>query len=358
MVTACSVPMGALAARYGGDGEPVPAASERTPTTEAHDVASAPRPTAEPTRTPRPDPTVRSTTTDRPRRPTSEPTRETTPTPDPEPERAPGTPDSDGTRCAASVLPEGGTERRALHAADERYGTLDAVRVFETVPSPWPGRAGLPGRDVIVSLKMTPSEVLGGRYDERLREWFRNAPRDREIYWSLHHEPEDNVQNGEFTTEQFRRAWQRVADLADTSDHPKLYATLILMDWTLDPRSGRDWREYYVEQDVDVLAFDVYNHGRDQDPPEYYSAEKQLSTIVRTAREAGKPFGIAELGSIRLPDDHDGSGRAAWITDLTTYLEKNDALWVAYFDIDHSEESDYRLRDEPSIAAWREFCAR
>ncbi|HEY6740210.1 MAG TPA: hypothetical protein VI076_15310, partial [Actinopolymorphaceae bacterium] len=92
------------------------------------------------------------------------------------------------------------------------------------------------------------------------------------------------------------------------------------------------------------------------DPPTYYSAEKQLSTIVETAKEAGKPFGIAELGSVKVEGDSSGEGRAAWIRDLTSYLIEHDALWATYFDIDHDADSDYRLRDRPSIDAWRDFC--
>ena len=358
-MAAGSVPAAAFAIRYVPEHEPVPATAERAAThDEQRKLTSAsrtPTPTPEPTAAPVPEPTANSTATGEPTPRTPDPTPERAST-SPEPTRQP--PIDQGTRCAASVLPEGGTEQTAIEEADDRYGTLDAVRVFERVPSAWPGRAGLPERDVIVSLKMTPDQVLGGRYDERLRDWFRNAPTDRVIYWNLHHEPEDNVENGEFSTEQFRQAWQRMAEFARESDHPKLYSTLILMDWTLDPLSERDWRDYYVPGDVDVLAFDVYNHGQKEDPQRYLGAEEQLSRIVQTAREVDKPFAIAELGSVRLPDDSDGTGRAAWIADLTAYLEEHDALWVAYFDIDHAPGMDFRLRDEASIAAWRDFCDR
>lgn len=309
-------------------------------------------PSASPSPWPSTSPTPSPSRTSKPKPdPTPSPSR--TPKPDPKP--------ADGTLCAASFLPENGeSSTGALARADERYGGLEAVRVFYTEPDPWPeSRAGTPGRPVIVSLKLNPEDVNAGKHDASVRNWFRTAPRDRDIYWSLHHEPEDNVDQGEFDTGEYRTAWRRLAKLADASGSPRLYATLILMDWTLDSRSGRNWRSFYAGDDViDVLGFDVYNHGWKQDTPTYYSAEKQLSTIVATARRVGKPFGIAELGSVRIPGDAAGTGRARWLRNMTAYLERHDALWAAYYDIDYDGDSDYRLRDTASVAAWREFCSR
>lgn len=303
--------------------------------------------------------------------PTPEPEGEppTGPDDDPSPRPNPDPAPNHETLCATSFLPEDGeSSASALARSDRRYGGLDAVRVFYEEPDPWPqSRAGTPNRPVIVSLKLHPREVNAGAYDDTVRRWFRTAPRDIDIYWSLHHEPEDNVEDGEFDPAEFRTAWHRLSRIADQverstasedSGAPRLHATLILMDWTLDPRSGRNWRDYYPGDDViDVLGFDVYNHGWQQSPPEYYGAEKQLGTIVDLARRVGKPFGIAELGSVRIPGDPAGIGRALWLRHMTGYLQRHDALWAAYYDIDYDSDSDYRLRDEPSIAAWRDFCA-
>jgi len=261
--------------------------------------------------------------------------------------------------CGVSYLPEDGQSYAdGLAAAERRYNGLDMLRIFEWEPSPWPGRAGDFGGTVVLSMKLKPKAVLAGKHDAAVRSWFQNAPRDQDIYWSLHHEPEDNLEKGEFTSEEYKAAWRRLAAMADATGNPRLRATLILMDWTLDPRSGRDWRDFYAGDDViDVLAFDVYNHGYKDDPPQYLSAEYQLRYIVDLADRLNKPFGIAELGSVLIEGDRSGEGRAAWLRDMIGYLDKHDALWVSYFDIDHAENADYRLRDEPSVAVWREFCS-
>jgi hypothetical protein len=269
-------------------------------------------------------------------------------------------PPPSGTLCGASYLPEGSeTATDALAAEDRRFGDLRMARIFYAVPSAWPGRAGKAARTVVVSFKLDPRAVNAGEHDAVLRKWFLEAPRDRDIYWSLHHEPEENIENGEFTAAEYREAWRRLDGFASAASNPRLRATLILMDWSIDSRSGRHWRDYYPGGDViDVLAFDVYNHGWKQDPQVYYSAEKQLSAIVTMAKAVGKPWGLAELGSIRLASDPSGSGRAAWLRDLTSYATKHKALFVSYFDIDYAEGFDYRLRDDAAIAAWRDFCDR
>ena len=64
------------------------------------------------------------------------------------------------------------------------YGGMEVVRVFYPgLPSKWPGRAGEVGGSVVVSFKANPSDVLAGRHDAYLAEWFRTAPRDRDIWW-------------------------------------------------------------------------------------------------------------------------------------------------------------------------------
>jgi hypothetical protein len=63
-----------------------------------------------------------------------------------------------------------------------------------------------------------------------------------------------------FTAQQFRQAWQRIAGLAMQANNARLRATLILMGWSVDSASGRNWRDYYPgRQYVDVLGWDLYN---------------------------------------------------------------------------------------------------
>jgi hypothetical protein len=264
------------------------------------------------------------------------------------------------TLCGASWQAElpGETYQQAYQRLDAAYGGLDLTRVFYGgLPDNWPGKVNTSGRPMNISFKAAPRAVLAGTHDAYLRAWFRAAPRDRDIYWTYYHEPEDNVAAGEFTAADYRPAWQRLSRLADEAGNPRLRATLILMGWSLDARSGRNWRDYYPGRDaIDVLGWDNYNDAARRGV--YGSPESIFGDIVATSRGEGLPFAIAETGSGIVGGDT-GAGRAAWLRSIVNYLRAAGALYVSYFDIDWRPHGtfDYRLRDAASVAAWREFCS-
>jgi hypothetical protein len=167
-----------------------------------------------------------------------------------------------------------------------------------------------------------------------------------------YHEPEDNIENGEFSASEYRSAWRRIAGLADRTGNPRLWATLVLMCYSVNPGSGRNWRDYYPGGDViDVLGWDCYNHGHRKG--EYAAPQNIYAKSIEISRAAGKPFGYAEMGSVLLPGDN-GTGRAAWLRSVASYLNSQGPLWVSYFDT--KLDVDFRLLDGPSQRAWMSFC--
>lgn len=260
------------------------------------------------------------------------------------------------TLCGVGFIPKSGeTYAQGVTRVDNLYGGLEAFRTFYTgAPAAWPGNAGKAGRTVVVSFKYNPKEILGGSRDSYLRNWFAQAPRDRDVYWVYYHEPEDNIEAGVFTAADYRAAWRRIAGLADAAGNPKLHATLVLMDWSVFPQSGRKWKDYYAGSDViDVLGWDVYNFNFTD--PKYPDAATMVNRVATVSKAEGKPWGIAELGTAKLPGDTSGSGRAAWLTAAGNASIKGGALWVTYFDVDFTR-ADWRLLDAPSQKAWRGFC--
>lgn len=273
-------------------------------------------------------------------------------------DRAPGTGSSGRILVGANVeVQSGETWKEANARADATYGPLAMHRVFyPDLPPPWPGsRAEGGGRTVVVSFKAQPRDILNGRHDDELSEWFATAPRDRDVYWVYYHEPEDNIEAGEFNAADYRAAWRRLAELADRADHPRLYATLVLMCWTLESGSGRDWRDYYPGGDViAVLGWDCYNSAG-QRGGYYIDPAERFETAIAVSREAGKPWGVAELGSELIEGDESGEGRGTWLRKIGDYLSSHahPPLWVAYFD--STVAGDYRLLDRPSQRAWQQF---
>jgi hypothetical protein len=205
-------------------------------------------------------------------------------------------------------------------------------------------------RPVVVSFKALPQTILSGADDAVLQHWFDTAPTNVPIYWSYWHEPEDNIAAGQFTAEEYRAAWVHIAALAANAHNPELHATLILMAWTADPHSGRNWQDYYPGSTViDTMGWDAYNTGWSNGS--YNSPAEVYGNAIAVSKQLGKPFGFAETGSHLVPGD-DGTGRAAWLRNTAAYLEAQGASWVCYFD--STVGGDFRLLDAPSQTAWRD----
>lgn len=267
--------------------------------------------------------------------------------------KAPGTGESaESTLFGTNVFRRpGDTFHRALARQRAAYGGLNVVRVFYPgLPAQWPGLAGASGGPVVVSFKATPGDVLAGRHDAYLERWFASVPTDRTVWWTYWHEPEDDIAAGMFSAADYRAAWRHLAALAEEARNPRLKPTLILMCWTLVPGSGREWNDYYAGDSViDALGWDCYNAGarlgRYRDPERMFSAVAEVSAAV------GKPWGIAELGSLLVKADG-GARRARWLRDCAVWLRRGGASWVSYFDAPVGGE--YRLFDEASRKAWRD----
>jgi hypothetical protein len=261
------------------------------------------------------------------------------------------------TRYGASFQAGNGKGYAAgLARADRTLGHLDFVRVFYPgAPDPWPGKA--PGRNVVVSFKLPPAEVISGAYDTSMRRWFAKTPHNIDVYWSYWHEPENNVQDGTFTPAEFKAAFTHLDRLADQADNPRLKSTVILMAYSLGPQSGRNWRTYLPDPaHVDVLAWDVYN--RPTPAAGYQPPAELLGAAMRASRSIGKPFAVPELGSTIAPGDQ-GSGRAEWLRRMGAYLDQHHALFVCYFDLLwNNGKSDYRLQDTASVQAWKAISAQ
>jgi hypothetical protein len=252
-----------------------------------------------------------------------------------------------------AVVAKRGTEGfdQALSRQDAAYSRMPISRVFYTgAPQAWPGNAGLSGRPVVVSFSYNPADVLLGTYDAAITKWFKTAPTTYDVYWAYIHEPEDNIERGEFTATQYRDALTRVAGLAAKANNPHLRPTLILMCWTLGPDSGRDWHNYYPGPGVvRYAAFDCYNYfGR---TGSYVAPDQLFARVLDFGTSTGIPWGIAEVGSVTTAADTTGTGRAAWLRSVGHFLAGK-ALFVNYFDVKLSV--DYRLLDSASQSAWKE----
>lgn len=246
------------------------------------------------------------------------------------------------------------TFAQSMARQDANYDDTEVVRLFDPgMPVSWSKRAPyIEDKTISISFRPDPAEVLTGQHDAALLNWFNAAPSDQPIYWTYFHEPEPKIAAGEFTAAQYRAAWARIAKLADQACKPNMHATLILTGWTANPRSNRDWRDYYAGDSViDVLGWDPYNDATSQEGPKSYaSPESIFGNVVEISKNAGKPFAIGETGTRLIPTDPNGTQRAEWLKDVARYLDNEGALFVAYWD--SKTFADFRLLDSASRDSW------
>jgi hypothetical protein len=244
-----------------------------------------------------------------------------------------------------------------LAQADGQFGGLRIVRVYlpmsDTLPG-WSDPRLAVDAPIVVSFKDNPLRIRSGLRDVELRAWFAAAPKDRDVYWSFYHEPEDNADDGEFLASDYVLAWQHLAAIARSVHNPRLHSTLILSAWSLNPASNRTWKDYYPGSDaVDLLAWDVPNTGLRKGV--YTDPATLFDPVIAASKSVGRPWGVAEWGSPLVPGD-DGSDRAAWLVQVSNFLQRQGAAFALWFNSDVG--GDARLRDAPSIAAFRAIVDR
>jgi hypothetical protein len=244
------------------------------------------------------------------------------------------------------------------HAAFRRdtaeFGHLPMVHTYyDGLPSAdaWTrGLSGIAKSAVIVSFNAQPSAVLSGHDDKVLSHFFDTAPAGRTIYYSYVHEPESQIEHGQFSAASYRAAWAHVVRLADDAHKPNLHSMLILTAYDLKPGAHRNWKEYLPGGGIiSTLGWDAYpSYGaRKLVPPAQF-----MGPAVAASKAAGLPFGFAEFGVT------DQKGRPAWLTKVGDYVISSGARFGVLFDSQPRGCPPLTLTDRPSIAAWRAVISR
>lgn len=269
---------------------------------------------------------------------------------------APPLPEQDRTLFGTSVSTSSKLLHESLADEESRFGPMSVIRTFDPHLPPegsWSRREEAIGsRMLVTSFRMAPQEVLAGQYDAGLRHYFRTAPKDPLILWSYIHEPEPLINSGEFTAEQYRAAFRHVVRLAGEQCRANLFPTMILTGWTAEPDSERNWRDYYAGDDyVSVVAWDPYNSATSQ-PTKYDTPHNLYRAVAKASRQSGKPWGIAETGSVRVQGDG-GERRGQWLSRIGQWFADQGASFVTYFQ--STRDGEFLLLDDPSVAAWRKW---
>jgi FlgD Ig-like domain len=242
-----------------------------------------------------------------------------------------------------------------LSQATSQFGHMPIIRVFYPgLPSPdaWTtGAAGINSSAVIVSFNAMPGAILSGADDAALSHFFDTAPTGHPIYYSYYHEPEPHIADGEFSLSDYKAAWTHIVSLANSAHNADLQSTLILTSWTVNPASGRNFRDYLPGGGIiSTLGWDAYPAGTVENrDPQLTPPASFMGPEVAAAKSVGLPFGFAEfaLGT--------ANGRPGWLTEVGSYLASSGAEFGTLFN--SSGFPSMKLNDGASIAAWRSVVA-
>ena len=190
----------------------------------------------------------------------------------------------------------------------DNFGALDLTRTYSSgQPGGWnwsnvpnDAKAGMGSTSYVswYSFKLSAqsqSLLAGGTSAGKtalltdIRGFFASIPTNYRVLISVHHEPEDNVQNGDFTAADWR-AWNEAimaqcvaAREARSTNKNWLKFSTCLMGWTFDTDSGRNPENYRVDS-VDMWGYDAYKLGTQRFSAQY-------------AIDHGKAWGYGEVGN-------------------------------------------------------------
>lgn len=203
------------------------------------------------------------------------------------------------------------------------------------------------GPPVVVSFKFLPQEVVSGKHDSALTTWFNSIPVTRLVWWSYFHEPENDIEVGSFTAEQYRAAWDHLITIAPK--RPTLVPTLILMRYTLSIPSKRNVSSYVSEKlktvGNGVLAWDSYLTGN-------LTIKDVVDAPAAVSASYGLGFAIAEVST------KDATKRDQFVNELIPSAKAAGAQFVTWFESNKTglgiNETDWRLKtNTQGAASWK-----
>lgn len=166
-------------------------------------------------------------------------------------------------------------------------------------------------------------------------------PKDR---WCYYHEPEDNVESGQWTAQEWRDRFTHLISIADNDpEWAKLKRGPILMQWTLDPKSGRQFEDYVIPG-ADWYGWDVYTKPGD------------IGVAYARCREASQSVGanwlIAEAG-LKDPNLCGPEATASYVSQASGIARELGAKAWLYYDALMSSGHDFRLNTQVEYDAMR-----
>jgi hypothetical protein len=205
----------------------------------------------------------------------------------------------------------------------------------------------------LVSFKVVGSwrSLADGRHDQWLDEILEaldslHAP----AMVALHHEPENDVDDGDNTPATWvamqQRMIKRAASLKQVTPVP------VLMNWTFQARSQRDPREWLVPEAA-LMGVDVYNPWQPGSGADWVEFADMYDLIAQVVTD--QPLIVPEFGSTA--DPFDPTRAALWMRGAFDTAVREGVVGLAWFDARLKSVRDRRI-DEAGRREMRELLTR
>ncbi len=185
------------------------------------------------------------------------------------------------------------------------------------------------GRFPLISTKVpgTWASVAAGNSDAWLKDILQRLGQlSKPVMLGLHHEPEDEAGPSGMSPADWVHMQTHAVSLA-RGLAPNTTIVPILMQWTFDPRSGRNPNDWLVPA-ADIFGLDVYNDWSPGGALPWLSFGHKASFALPYAK--GKPIAIAEYGCHTDPST---PGRAArWMKDAFSFCAAHNVIAMSYYD--------------------------
>jgi hypothetical protein len=151
-------------------------------------------------------------------------------------------------------------------------------------------------------------EIANGRHDAFLRSSAKSLRQFRDpIYFSFHHEPENDPRNG--SADDFRAAFDKVRRVFDSEGATNLRWMVALMASTYGGGNGGVNKWLPPRRSYDLLGADGYNRFPVQKVWPWRSFAEIFRPARMLARQTGKGLFVAEYGCV----EHQPGDKARWI---------------------------------------------
>jgi hypothetical protein len=264
----------------------------------------------------------------------------------------------------ARVEPSGpgqGSLLEAFRGADQLMGPLTMRRSFDrSLPASFAASAaaGDPeaGLRSFVSWKPPGDDVRGaaqGRYDRQVAAWAHSVPRTGGVFGTAFHEPENDMTAAEFV------AMHRHLYAVVKAANPTIHWGPVYMSYWWDPGQ----RGHYVgdpaawwpgEDAADFVGLDWYG-----DRPEPMTQSASFRHWYAAMAPTDLPLFIVEYGQYVLQPGETARpalerARAEAIRQDAAWIAEHPQITVWLYWQGTGPAGDWAMRDEASLAAWRE----